>query len=297
MARDISRITTEREYGRMVGGGAAGVAGAVSTGGAPAIPAAVSSTGSASAPASPPPAFGVRGLAIGAGVAAAIGAAFFALRGRTPDPTPPTQAASKPPSAAAPAPGPRPAPASPAAPPGSVSPEPAHGGKNDDPVPAPAATDPEASLTGDEREEIADAKKTLLDLISFGSRVSPEDLESEDASLPEVKGTDLPGARAAVERSLELWKAGKGAEVAARIPEALLPSIAKPLEVPPASVRGLLAERTYAPIALSSFRTGKAVAVGGDWVLVRYDAVDADGDAASAVAVCVRERGVWKVFL
>ena len=173
----------------------------------------------------------------------------------------------------------------------------------DKPVaPVPETTDDEpaadeAHLLADERVEIADAKKAILQLISNGSRISAEDLETQDTSLPEVKNTDLPGAKAAVERSLELWKADKGVEVAARIPDALLASIGKSISTPANSVRMMLETTVYVPVPLTSISTGKAVAMGSEWALVKYDTIRAGGASASAVAVCVREGGVWKVFL
>ena len=48
---------------------------------------------------------------------------------------------------------------------------------------------------------------------------------------------------------------------------------------------------------MSAYSTGKAAAVGSDWALVRYEAAGADGASGAHVAVCVREGGVWKVFL
>jgi hypothetical protein len=152
-------------------------------------------------------------------------------------------------------------------------------------------------LSADDREEIEDAKKTLLELLSYGNPISVEDFESEDASLPEVKGADLPGAIAAVKASLELVKDGKDTAVADRLPAALLPSLAKATGVPVADVRAKLAADRYRVSRVASYSTGKAAPVGSAWALVRYDVVGLKGETAAAVAVCVREGGVWKVFL
>ncbi len=152
-------------------------------------------------------------------------------------------------------------------------------------------------LSDDERAEIEDAKESLLTLLSFGNAISAEDFDSEDTSLPVAKGTDLPGAIAAVKAALEFLKAGKPAAAADRIPAALLPSLAKALDVPAASVRERLATGRYGVSRVRSYTVGKAAAVGSEWALVRYDATGPNGVAAALVAVCVREGGVWKVFL
>lgn len=166
-----------------------------------------------------------------------------------------------------------------------------------DPDPGTGGPPAEADLSEDDRADLEDARKSILALLSYGSRVSAEDFDTDDTSLPAVKGTDLPGAVAAVRTSLELLRDGKDVAVADRIPVALLPSLGKPLGVPAVAVRAKLASDYYPANRVASFTMGKAAAVGADWALVRYDAAAADGQAATLVAVCVREGGVWKVFL
>jgi len=318
MARDLSRITTEREYGRMVGGaprdagpaGAGGGAAAVarpSTGGGGGGTAVVaeSAAGPASvaglaalpaatpSPASVPTAAATRtkrpawllpvaGTAL---VGAIVGGALLLRGGDTPKapaatpekPAPDGPSPGKPASETPPA---RP----PEAPPPAMN------------VPTGATDDSPAELTDDDREEIELAKKSFLTLIAFGNRISLEDFASQEDALPEVKGADLAGARNAVARSLELWKDGKFSEVADRVPDALLASIAKPRGVAASQARAALVSTEYT-VRPESISTGKAIAVGVDWALVRYDVTTQGGGAVSQVAVCVREGGAWKVFL
>jgi outer membrane biosynthesis protein TonB len=232
-----------------------------------------------------------------AGIAAAVVGAIFLFRGGAPSPSTPAVGATPP---APPLPGTgKPDPKVPAKeePPASPPKPPAP----EVPTPAPTTDDEpavdEAHLSSDDRQEIADAKKTILELIGSGSRISAEDLESEDTSLPEVKNADLPGAKAAVERSLALWKADKAEEVAARVPDALLAAIGRALSTPAPSVRMMLETTVYVPTRFASASTGKAVAMGSDWALVKYAITRANGATEAAVAVCVREGGAWRVFL
>ena len=314
MARDLSRITTEREYGRMVGADTAKAArdapaalaapakagaaasGPIASDGAPAAgfltPSAASAT-SVARPARERPQWLVS--AILAGVAVSVVGAVLLFRGGPSSPsvqvvgsTPPVPGSPSAPVGAGKPPLPMPdAPVIPAKP-TTKPPEP-----TDDDV---VAAD-EAGLSADDRAEIADAKKAILQLIANGSRISAEDLETEDTSLPEVKNTDLPGAKAAVERSLAFWKAGKSDEVAGRIPDALLASIGTSISTPAASVKMILETTAYLPTGFASVVTGKAVAMGSEWALVKYTITRSNGASEGAVAVCVREGGVWKVFL
>ena len=296
MARDLSRITTEREYGRLQG--------AEVSSGLPAVPPPAPPPPASPPPVSAPPPSRRRALVIGVvAVAALAGGLGVYLSTRGPDaPKPPSPAPSPAPvPAPSPAPAPAPSPGPPPAP-APVVPDPKPPAKPSlldqvgTPLPGPTApggpTPEQARLFEEAREKVL--QRLVDDLLG------EETYADLKGSLPPSGGVaDRLAAQQALEAQLGRWKAGRTPEVVAEVPNVVLTRAMAAHGMSAAQLRTAAAE-TFSESIPRAWKLRGAQSIGSGFVLVLYDATigdpGTDDETETRVAVAVLEGSAWKVF-
>ena len=320
MARDLSRITTERDLARL-GGGAGGKAAPSPDREARLAPARAAATPAPGravadvAPAAPAaPRRASRGPLVAAGVVA-LGVAAYLLWPTSPKPSGPSPVvgglgATPVPAMGEPAMG-EPAMGTPAmGEPAMADPamgEPAMGGPamestwaTDMPTPEdpPPAMTTEGPLPPPEPEVVAH-RATLMTLL-LDDGLSAADVGSTRNAMAKSASSakaDLASARKAFEAALAALARADWDALDRALPETVVrEAMKKAGTTDPADVRRHVRE-AYQDAAVRKAKVDDLVAVGADWALGSASGVDGDDDPVEAVALLVLEGGVWKVVL
>jgi len=303
-ARDISSITTERDYGRLHAGEASTLeappaARAAAAALAPAVRAAPprgptgpegastpearpSAAASASTPR--PPARRRNGVVAGiVGVLAVVGAAVVIFPGRFARRRP----FAGPPGLGAPISPDRP----PLVPPGPLPkqvPPPAPVGPKPAPPAAASPLDP----------EVAAAREDMLEHF-FSDGVDAAYVGALRFRLrgrPGSEGVDV-SALGAVRDALDRLGSGDAAAVVADVPRSLLETAASRLHLSADDMKTTLVEE-YAKLHVKRPKIVDSVQVGADWLVATTSMIDGDDDAPTAgTALAVKEEGRWHVLL
>ncbi len=324
MARDLSRITTERDYGRLQGADAAAARATGAKGGAdpgggggrtPASSGAASTAPAARPPSPPAGPAGPERTASSAPAARPTRAAdhratlrtllalvvigggigvYLATRATPRDTTIGTGGTGSVPAAPAPTPSPvakpTPTPATPYPP--AMQDPPAM-----EPPPPPAAmADAEAAA---DRRIFENARNRILELHTTDA-LDEETYDELKRTLP-TSGSlfERHAAQKALEVQLTRWKARRAAEVVAALPEAVVSRARQEMRLTAAQFRAT-AVKVLEEMPLKAWRIRGLQSVGADFVLAVYDATsdgayDDDG-VETRIAIAVLEGGTWKVF-
>ena len=301
-ARDISSITTERDYGRLHGSEASTLerapvarapAGAPAPASPPAAPGretkvhprpgapAIPPAAAASASTPPPRSRRRNGVVAGiVGVLAVVGAVVVMFPGRFARRRP----FAGPPGLGAPVPLDRPP-----LPPPYPPPKP-------DPTYAPV--DPKPASAGPLDAEVAAAREDMLTHF-FSDGVDTAYLATLRFRLrgkPGSEGADV-SALGAVRDALDRLGSGDAAAVVADVPRSLLETAASRLHVSADDMKTSLVE-AYAKLQVKRPKVVDSVQVGADWLVATTSMFDGDDDAPTGgTALAVKEGGRWHVLL
>lgn len=141
------------------------------------------------------------------------------------------------------------------------------------------------------------AASRVESILGGGRRLSPADFRSIQRDLegkPAPAGTGP--AKAATAAALGLQYNRDYAALGEQIPERLVPVLARCLKIGEGEVRQNMAN-SYSNAQLMNYEVRDAVAVDYDMVLVLYVIRGYDGGQGENVAIAVRENGRWKVLL